>query len=179
MPPGTYNNAWGNVMAHQADVQGEIITRNLWFDGGDQLGPDGRERIVDIAGSLPYQPRLVLIEEEPVEVAADQEYDEALRANERLNVDRKRAVIEALAAHGVADPHELVFFTSDRSVGVRGIEAPNVFNRQFMGGMMGGRGGMGRGGMMGGGMMGGGMMGGGMMGRGMMGGGMMGIGGMF
>jgi len=167
-PPGTYVNAWSDTMAAQAVVQGDIITRNLWFDGGDELGPDGRERLIKIAESFGEQPRLILIEEEPVAIASSQTYAEALDANGRLNNQRKASVVSMLEGLGIADAEGLVFFTTDRSVGVRGIEAPNVFNRQFMGGMGGGRGGMGGGGR--GGIGGGGGMGG-------MGGGMGGIGG--
>ncbi len=170
--PGTYVNAWSDAMAAQAAVQGDIITRNLWFDGDTELGPDGRERLVRIADSFGQHPRLILIEEEPVAIGTGQSYSEALEANDMLNRQRKANVVRMLGELGIADAEGLVFFTTDRSVGVRGIEAPNVFNRQFMGGMGRGRGGMGGGmGGFGGGM---GGMGGGMGG---MGGGMGGIGG--
>lgn len=149
-PPGTYVNAWADAMASQAVVQREIISRNLWFDGGKELGPDGREHLLKISESFGGQPRLILIEEEPVTIAANQSYAEALEANGILNNQRKANVIRMLAELGLDGAEELVFFTSDRSVGVRGIEAPNVFNRQFIGGMGGGIGRGGRGGGLGG-----------------------------
>jgi len=147
-PPGTYVNAWSDAMGAQAVAQGDIITRNLWFDGGEELGPDGREHLVKIAQSFAERPRLILIEEEPVAIAVSQTYSEALAANGELNSQRKANVVRMVGELGIADAEGLVFFTSDRSVGIRGIEAPNVFNSQFMGGGMGmggGRGGMGGG----------------------------------
>lgn len=174
--PGTYVNAWSDTMAESADRQHEIITRNYWYQGGEQLGPDGRLRVTQIAESFAQYPRIVLLEEEPVAIAREQSYEEALEQTRQLNLQRKNAVIDALAQQGISGAESMVLFTTDRSVGVRGVEAPNVYNAQYSGGMgMGGRGGMfggGMGGMFGGGMMGGGMMGGGMMRGGMFGGGM-------
>lgn len=170
-PPGTYVNAWSDAMAAQAAVQGDIITRNLWFDGDKELGPDGRERMIKISESFKEHPRMILIEEEPVAIGAQQAYGEALLANRELNDQRKLNVIEALYALGIEDAEQWVRITTDRSVGVRGIEAPNVFNRQFMGGLGGGIGGGGRGGGIGGGGLGGGLGGGGGMGGGGFGGG--------
>jgi hypothetical protein len=179
-PPGTYVNAWSDAMVAQAAVQGDIITRNLWFDGGEELGPDGRERLIKVSESFGDQPRMILIEEEPVAIAAGQTYADALAANEKLNLERKANVVSGLASLGIPNAEELVYFTKDRSVGVRGIEAPNVFNSQFMGGMGGGLGG--RGGGIGGGGFGGGFGGGGFgggFGGGGFGGGGFGGGGMF
>jgi hypothetical protein len=151
-----------------------MLTRNLWFDGGNELGPDGREHLVRFAESFGESPRMILIEEEPVAITSGQSYADALAANGLLNNQRKAAVVNTLAGLGISDAEGLVFFTSDRSVGIRGIEAPNVLNRQFMGGM-GGRGGMGGG--LGGGM--GGGMGGGLGGGMGIGGGGFGGGGIF
>ena len=122
-----------------------------------------------------------MIENEPVALEMGESYDEAVESNQQLQVDRRNAVVTALAEAGVPDADQWVVFADDRTVGVRGIEAPQVFNGQ-LGGIGMGRGGMGRGGMGMGGMgmgMGGGMgMGMGMGGMGMgMGG--MGGGGMF
>jgi hypothetical protein len=173
-PPGTYVNAWSDAMVNQAAIQQDMLTRNLWFDGGNELGPDGREHLVRFAESFGESPRMILIEEEPVAITSGQSYADALAANGLLNNQRKAAVVNTLAGLGISDAEGLVFFTSDRSVGIRGIEAPNVLNRQFMGGM-GGRGGMGGG--LGGGM--GGGMGGGLGGGMGIGGGGFGGGGIF
>ncbi|MFM8477484.1 MAG: hypothetical protein ACKOEO_17010, partial [Planctomycetaceae bacterium] len=70
-----------------------------------------------------------------------------------------------LVAGGVEDAEQRVVFSSERPVGIRGIEAPRVYNTLAGGGMGqgggGGGGGMGQGGGMGGGMGGGGGFGGG------------------
>ncbi len=169
-PPGTYVRQWSDAMGSQAATQQQIITRNLWFNGSEELGPDGQERLIAVAESLQTHPHLVLIEEEPIEIESGQTYTEALDTQFALNSARQANVIAGLNRLGHPDAENWVKLTSDRSVGVRGIEAPIIFNQQFNGGGIGGRRG-GGGGMMVGGMMGGGMMGGGMMGGGMMGGG--------
>ncbi|XZE51442.1 hypothetical protein SH139x_003093 [Planctomycetaceae bacterium SH139] len=171
-PPGTYVNQWSEAMSQQAANQQSIITRNLWFNGSTDLGPDGQEKMVDLADSLTQYPHLVLLEEEPINIKPDQTYQEALYAQLEINETRRTKVIDSLAALGVVGIDNLVTFTTDKPVGVRGIEAPQIYNTQFMGGGMmmgggrggrgGGMGGMGMGGMGGMGMgMGGGMGGGG------------------
>ncbi|MEX0819490.1 MAG: hypothetical protein WD070_07845 [Pirellulaceae bacterium] len=178
--PGTYVDQWGDQMGAQADRQQQILTRNLWFDGSEELGPDGQERIIQIAESLQVYPHLVLIEEEPIDIKPDQSYAQAMETQYELNSARRDNVIHALHDLGLEDVDDLVTFTTDRSVGVRGIEAPTIFNRQFMGGQFGRQGG-GRGGFggRGGGLGGGGGIGGGFGGGGFGGGGMFGGGGIF
>ena len=169
VPAGTYVQHWRGAMSNAAQQQQCVISRNEWFDGGNQLGPKGQQHVKRIAESLMMQPCLVVIETEPVALQPGGSYDDALLFNETLQAERKAAVVNALVEVGNADAADWVVFAEDRSVGVRGIEAPIIFNGQFGGGG-GNQGGIGRG-MGGGGMGGGGMGGGGMGGGGGLGGG--------
>jgi len=164
--PGTYVNAWSDQMAIAANIQSQLITRNLWFDGGDQLGPDGIERVRQIAYSFGECPRPILLEREPLEFAASESYSEAMFANQELNEVRRAEVVRMLALHGITDADTFVSLVPDRGVGVRGVEAPLIYNRQFSGGVGGRGGGGGFGGGLGGGGGGLGGFGGGMGGMG-------------
>ena len=161
-PLGTYVGAWSMAMSRQADTQLAILTRNLWFDGGKQLGPDGQRRVLEFAESFRQVPHPILLEVEPLNVGANQAYSDAVEANTKLNADRKAEVVDSLARMGIPEAQDFVYLVPDRSVGVKGVETPNVFNQQFIGGIGGGRGG--RGGIGGGGSGVGGGIGGGMMG---------------
>ena len=174
-PPGTYVNHWSDAMVQQAANRQAIITRNLWFNGSTELGPDGQEKIMELAESLKQHPHWVWLEEEPLEIGPTQSYEEALAEQLELNAARRNNVINSLASIGVVGIDEFVEFTTEKPVGIRGIEAPQVFNTQFMGGGMGGRGGRGGGGIGGG----GGGLGGGGLGGGGFGGGGFGGGGFF
>ena len=167
VPAGAYVRNWRGAMSNGAQQQQWVISRNAWFDGGSQLGPKGQTHVNRIAENLKMQPCWVVIETEPVALQPGGSYDDALLFNETLQAERKAAVVNALAEVGNEDAADWVVFADDRSVGVRGIEAPIIFNGQFGGGG-GNQGGVGRGG---GGGFGGGLGGGGMGGGGMGGGG--------
>lgn len=171
-PSGTYVNQWREATSVGASGQNWVISRNEWFNGGDELGPDGILHLARIAEAITVDPSLVVIEAEPVSLAASESYPEALERNQTLHDVRKSYVVNALARAGIEDAASYVIFAEDRTVGVRGIEAPSVFGRQFLSGGRGGRGnrgGIGRG--FGGGGFGGGGFGGGGFGGGFGGGG--------
>ena len=138
-PSGTYVGAWSMAMGREADARRAILTRNLWYDGGDRLGPDGTEKLRAVGEAFRQVPHPILLEKEPLAIGARETYDDAVEANERLNARRKAEVVEGLAGMGIAGAEDFVFLVPDRSVGVRGVEVPNVYNRQFMGGMGGRR----------------------------------------
>ena len=172
-PVGTYVGQWRGAMSHGAQERHWFVSRDEWFDGGSQLGPKGKRHVERIAKCLFNEPQPVVIENEPVALEMGESYEEAVQSNQQLQVERRSVVVTALAEAGVPDANQWVVFADDRNVGVRGIEAPQVFNQQFMGGLGGGRGnrggiGRGQGGMgMGMGGMGMGMGGMGMGGMGM------------
>jgi len=160
-PPGTYLAAWREATRGAALQRHWVITRNEWFSGGEQLSPEGIQHVDRIASAMMETPNWVVIESQPVQLRGDESYDDALRRIEILHQDRRNVVIEQLASGGVVGAEEWVIFAEDRSVGVRGIESPQIFNRQFQqnNGRRGNRGGLGRGGFGGG--LGGGFGGGG------------------
>jgi len=150
-PAGSYVDQWRGAMSSAAQQQHWVITRNEWFDGGSELGPKGKQHVERIAECMYTQPSYVVVESEPVQLELGETYEEALKRNEQMQVGRRNEVIASLAAAGVENADQWVVFAEDRTVGVRGIEAPLIYNRQFMGGMMrGNRGGLGRGGIGGG-----------------------------
>jgi hypothetical protein len=143
-PVGTYVNHWRTAMSEGAQQQHWYISRNEWFDGGNQLGPEGQKHVDRIAQCLLTSPNMVVLETEPVALSLGEDYEDAVEENRQLQTDRRNAVVAALAQSGVPDAEQWVVFADDRSVGVRGVEAPQVFNSQF-GGMGGNRGRLGQG----------------------------------
>ncbi|MDG2223955.1 MAG: hypothetical protein P8L85_21420 [Rubripirellula sp.] len=170
-PPGTYVTAWREAQWAGALQRHWVITLNEWFSGGDQLSPDGSQHLGRIANAMLETPNWVVIEKQPVQLHRDEAYDEAIQRIEQLQERRRQVVVDGLARSGIADADRWVIFREDRSVGVRGIEAPQIFNRQFQGSGRGNRGRGGRGGFGGGGFGGGGFGGGGFGGGGFGGGG--------
>lgn len=181
-PPGTYVNAWLDAQQATASQRHRVITRNEWFAGGDQLSPDGVQHLHRLASVMSHDPSWVVIESQPLSLKTDESYSEALQRINELQQRRRQLVVAQLSSGGVADADRWVIFAEDRTVGVRGIEAPQIFNRQFQTGGQGNRGGAGNngfGGGLGGGGLGGGFGGGGFGGGGFGGGGGLGGGGIF
>jgi len=147
-PIGTYVQSWNDVMVHEGETHQYFLTRNLWFNGSTELGPEGRERVGQLAELLKVSPQPIWVEEEPLALLPNQTYDQASDALRTLNQRRRETLVQAFAEQGVLHANELVVLQTDRSVGVRGIESPLIYNRQYSDGMNGmGRGGMGRGGL--------------------------------
>jgi len=183
-PPGTYLNAWREAHRAGASHHHWMISRDEWFAGGDQLSPNGLQHVSKIAAAMHETPQWVVIETEPVLLEPKESYEEALQRIEQLHDRRRLVVVERLVNDGAVDADRWVIFAEDRGVGVRGIEAPQIFNGQFQGFGIGNRGGGGRGGFGGGlgGGRGGGGLGGGLGGGGFgggLGGGGLGGGGIF
>ncbi len=120
-----------------------VIERSEWFSGGDQLGPDGREHLQQLAAQLPATEERLIVEAEPLRFDdGEQPYEEAVQSTTELNERRRSLVAAQLTTLGVADAEWRVVVQPLKRVGVRGIEAPGVFLR----GVSGGRGQGGRGG---------------------------------
>lgn len=149
-PPGTYVNGWNDAMIHSAQRHDFVVARHEWFSGGGQLGPEGRQHVARIAEVLPQFPDNVIIEAEPTELRGDETLDEALARTAGLNEQRRNDVVATLANHGVLDAQQRVLLAPIDRVGVRGVEAPRVYNQLLQGGF-GGRGGQQGGGIGGGG----------------------------
>ncbi len=132
-PPGTYVANWTESMVAAAEQQQYLLTRNLWFAGGTQLGPEGQDHIIAVSDSWANCPQYIVIEEEPIAIEGSESYEQAVLRTEQLNETRRQNVIHALASLGVTAPDDYVMLAKDRGVGVRGIEAPMIYNRQTMG----------------------------------------------
>jgi len=119
-----------------------VVARHEWFSGQDQLGPEGREHVGALAEAVAYNDHPVVLESEPVALLGDETYDEALARTAQLNESRRQSVVAALAASGVPDAPERVILTPVERVGVRGAEAPRIYNQMIngFGGFGGGRG---------------------------------------
>ena len=150
VPAGTYLAAWREAQSAGAQQRHWVIPRNEWFSQGDQLSPDGLRHLDRVSATMAERPNWVVVETEPVQLERDETYDEALERIEQLQTRRRQVVVDRLVAAGIPDAEQWVIFAEDRNVGVRGIEAPQIFNRQFQTGGRGNRGGVGRGGFGGG-----------------------------
>lgn len=165
---GTSVNAWESAMISESQVQQQMLARHLWYSAGATPGPEGRRRIGELAEQMRSTAGLLVLEAEPVQPEYDESVEDAVQRTEDLNLQRRAWVIEQLAASGVVNAEQRVVFGSQRPLGIRGIEAPRIYNSLAIGGFGQGQG-------QGGGGMGGGMQQGGGMGGGGFGGG----GGMF
>ncbi|MEM9365512.1 MAG: hypothetical protein AAGD07_05910 [Planctomycetota bacterium] len=169
-PNGTYLSHWRERMSSAAHDEWWVVERNEWFDGGSRLGPKGLEHIKQMARGFNETPRWIAVENAAFAFEGEEDYDEAIARVRQLNLERRNEIVAQLAECGVIDAESWVVAVEDRTVGVRGIEAPNVYNQLFQGGQgTGNRGGAGRGGFGGGGI--GGGLGGGGFGGGGVGGG--------
>ena len=139
--PGTYVNEWNNTMRCAAQSDKFVIHRNAWFNGGVEPGPKAVQQIQQLAEHMTQQSDHVLLEEEPVQPKYDESLADATSRTQQLNAARRSAVVASLQTAGVADADARVHITSPQTIGVRGIEAPRVFNQLFQGGgRSGGRG---------------------------------------
>lgn len=167
-PHGTYVNQWNDAMICSARHQQLLISRHEWFSGGNELGPEGREHVLQLAELMKSSGYLIAIEQEPVQLDYDETFDEATARVAELNEQRRNVVVQLMVDSGVADADQRVDLLPSNGVGVRGIEAPRIYNGLLFGGQGAGQGGnqngggnMGAGQGMGGGGGGGGFGGGG------------------
>ena len=162
---GTAVHGWESAMICESQVQQQVLPRHAWYAAGAIPGPEGRRRIEQLSEQMRDSTGLLVMEAEPVQPEYDEELEEAMQRTDDLNSRRRAWVVGQLAACGVVNAEQRVVFSSERPVGIRGIEAPRVYNTLAGGGMGqgggGGGGGMRQGGGMGGGMGGGGGFGGG------------------
>lgn len=160
---GTAVNSWESAMICESQSQQQILSRHSWYAAGAIPGPEGRRRIEQFSEQMRDSTGLLVLEAEPVQPEYDEGVEEAIQRTDDLNSQRRAWVVGQLAAAGVVNAEQRVVFSSERPVGIRGIEAPRVYNTLAGGGFGQGRGGGGmqQGGGMGGGMGGGGGFGGG------------------
>jgi len=176
---GTHVNRMIAGQHARAEFEKFVIYKHEWYLGGTAPGPAGRRHLNDIAQKLACAPGPVVIEViEPEEREVD-----SPEAAFKLNEERRRKVVEYLAARGDIHADQRVILGYPTAEGLYGLPSQiigirYIYSQAGFGGAGGGGGGGvgGLGGGMGGGGMGGGGMGGGGMGGGMGG---MGAGGFF
>ncbi|MFO1004032.1 MAG: hypothetical protein U0936_27255 [Planctomycetaceae bacterium] len=140
-PHGTYVSQWNDAMICSARQQQLLISRHEWFSGGNELGPEGREHVLQLSELMKSSGYLITIELEPVHLDYDETFEEATARTVQLNEQRREFVVQLMNDSGVADADQRVFLLPSNSVGVRGVEAPRVYNRLLFGGQGGGGGG--------------------------------------
>jgi|GEM_PF-1009205 len=140
-PTGTYVNQWNDAMICAARQQHLIVSRHEWFSGGIELGPEGRDHVSQLAESLQYSSEQAVIELEPVQPDYDETLEEATSRTLQMNEQRRQAVIELMVESGMPDADQRVILRPLDPVGVRGLEAPRVYNSLLFGGQGGGQGG--------------------------------------
>jgi len=112
-PAGVYNCRWTNEQAARAEQDKFVIHQMEWFSGGDQLGPDGRRHIEQIAkrwGEVPY----------PIIVSASDDSS--------LNTKRQQIIVETLTRLGVDDADRRVKVGYPEAEGLYGTEAVRYGN---------------------------------------------------
>jgi hypothetical protein len=183
-PPGSITCAWHQAENAKAQGYDWVIAQHQWYQGGEQLGPDGQERLARLAAKWRESPQPVIIEPHSILVRRDlsedygksepQLFEEAMKSARELDERRRLYLVEQLASRGFEDAHERVVIARPPYDALYGQDAEMAFQQVEFGGMFGGRGGRGGGGFGGGfGGMGGGFggMGGGGFGGGGFGGG--------
>lgn len=157
MPPGampaamgTYACQWQNAQTARGEEDDFVVYQYEWLGGGVQLGPDGRRHAALIAARLPEVPFAVVI---------------AASGNEELDQQRRLAMVEHLASHGLGEADGRVVVGYPEAEGLYGAEAERLGDQWLLG-----RGAGRQGGILGGGGFGG--YGGGGFGLGGFGGGM-------
>jgi len=136
--PGYYLNGWNNAMRCSAGTEQFVISRNAWFNGGSQLGPDASDNMVQLAEKLNAGSDHVLLETEPVQPEYSETLATATARTNRLDGQRHATVVAALQNAGVANADSRVHLSPIDELGTRGIEAPQVFNSLFSNGSRGG-----------------------------------------
>jgi uncharacterized membrane protein YgcG len=171
-PAGTTLHAWQEGQHAQARLSELVVYQHEWYQGGDQLGPEGRRHIKQIASELLSCPTSrAIVESKSVVIRYDDDltererYQKALEGTDALDETRRAILVGELLTAGVIDAEQRVIVDRAPAEGLFGVEAPNAYrNIQFGGVGTGRNGGMGGGlgGGLGGGFGGGGFGGGGM-----------------
>lgn len=140
-PVGTYVNQWNGEMISSARQSRYLVNRHEWYSGGAELGPAGRNHVASIADTLRHNHHLVYIEAEEIIPDRDETLEEAYQRIDQLNNERRSNVVMSLQSHGIGHADDLVKVATTNSVGIYGVEAPQIFNRLTRGrGGLGGRG---------------------------------------
>ena len=168
-PLGTYIGAWSAAQAEQADATDFVIFQREWYQGGNQLGPEGHRHLQGILSQVAKVPYPVLIEPVTPILGARSDLQKTLAAAAELDQVRRQLIVDRLLACGIDDAHQRVLIAYPDALQMLGPEAARTYQIYIRAGQSGG--GVGGGGFGGGGFGGGGFGGGGFGGGGFGGGG--------
>jgi len=129
-PLGTHTCCWQTAHATAAEQDDFVLYQYDWYQGGGDLGPNGRYRLEHIAPRLAHEPYPVVVER---------------TEDEALNQTRRIRVVEFLTARGVDIAPERVVVGQPEAEGLYGQAAPRVYQGMFGGRRYSGTGGYGGG----------------------------------
>lgn len=152
-PAGTTLHAWQQNQNARARGSELVVYQHEWYQGGDQLGPEGRRHVRDIAREMLTSPdSKAILESKSVVIRYDddltehQRYQQALEGTVALDETRRAILVDELVKQGVADADLRVVVDRAPAEGLFGVEAPNVYRNIQFGGVGTGRyGGLGNG----------------------------------
>ena len=107
-PAGTYSCQWQTEQISRAEQDFFVIHEYEWYMGAEQLGPDGRKHVHEIAKRLGEGPQHVIV------AASD---------NDKKNAARRKVVVENLTQLGVLDADVRVVSGESQAEGLYGQEA--------------------------------------------------------
>ena len=160
-PAGTTHHAWQQNQHANARGSELVVYQHEWYQGGDQLGPEGRRHVRGIARELAASPTAkAIVESKLVVIRYDDDlteherYQQALEGADSLDETRRAILVGELTKAGIVDAEQRVIVDRAPAEGLFGVEAPNVYRNIQFGGVGTGRNG-GLGGGLGGGQSGG------------------------
>ncbi len=128
VPIGTSLNDYKHL--HRvAAVEEFVIFQREWYQGGNQLGPEGRRHLnlmIEIIGAFANP---IIIEPQDVIIGADETIDDAMERVRALNEFRRQYIIAELTNAGVPSAEKRVLIGRPRSEGLSGDEAVRTFRQ--------------------------------------------------
>jgi hypothetical protein len=110
-PAGTYINKYIQVQETKAELDDFVFYKHMWYRGGTELGPLGRYQLDLMSARLAETPFPVVIE---------------TSKNEKLDEQRRDAVLALLKMRGFDDPSRVVV-AYPIAEGLYGDEAPRIY----------------------------------------------------
>ncbi len=152
-PMGTYVDPAFQDMEMNAEASDFVIYQHEWNGETTSMNDRGLEHLKRILERLPQVPFPVLVEPSNMAVDPNTKYRYPVNGNHALDIERRQAIVDALAGMGYKEAQERVFVAPALAAGFEGFEAEHAYNRGFsqFGNGLGGFGGFGGFGGLGGG----------------------------
>ena len=126
-PLGTYIGAWRAAQAEQADATDFVIFQREWYQGGDQLGPEGHRHVQGILSQLAKVPYPILIEPVTPILGSRSDLQKTLAAAAELDQVRRQRIVDRLLACGIDDAHQRVLIAYPDALQMLGPEAARTY----------------------------------------------------